>query len=97
MSMIKIKTLNNNIPPLYCGGQKTVKNWQNLPTSNPKQDHNINAHTKFGKNPFIFTQVIVRKQKYGWWWADISQKLTKFAHQQSPTSSLQYQCTHQVW
>ena len=29
----------------------SVKNWQNLPISNPKPDfHNINAHTKFGDN-----------------------------------------------
>ena len=25
--------------------------------------HNINAHTKFGKNPLIFTQIIIRKRK----------------------------------
>ena len=44
----------------------TVKNWLNLPTNNPKPDlHNINAHTKFGDNPLTFTQVIVRKRKYG--------------------------------
>ena len=41
-----------------------VKNWQNLPISNPKPDpHIINAHTKFGKNPLIFTQVIIWKKK----------------------------------
>ena len=35
----------------------SVKNWQNLPISNPKPDpHIINAHTKFGKNPLIFTR-----------------------------------------
>ena len=29
---------------------------QNLPISNPKPDlRNINAHTKFGENPLIFT------------------------------------------
>ena len=43
----------------------SVKNWRNLPISNPKPDfHNINAHTKFGENPLIFTQVIVQKGKY---------------------------------
>ena len=44
-----------------------VKNWLNLnlPISNPKPDlKNINAHTKFGENPLIFTKVIVRKWKY---------------------------------
>ena len=42
----------------------SVKIWRNLPISNPKSDlHNINAHTKFGENPLMFTQVIIRKQK----------------------------------
>ena len=41
-----------------------VKILQNLPISNPKPDlHNINAHTKFGENPLMFTQVIIRKRK----------------------------------
>ena len=41
-----------------------VKNWRNLPISNPKPDlHNINAHNKFGENPLMFTQVITRKRK----------------------------------
>ena len=48
-----------------CQGQITLKNWQNLPIGNPKPDlNNINAHTMFGENPFIFTQVIIQKQKY---------------------------------
>ena len=42
----------------------SVKNWQNSPISNPKPDlHNINAYTKFGENPLMFTQVIIRKRK----------------------------------
>ena len=42
----------------------SVKNWRNLPISNPKPDlHNINAYTKFGENPLMFTRVIIRKQK----------------------------------
>ena len=42
----------------------SVKNWQNLPISNPKPElTNINAHTKFGENPLMFTQVIIRKRK----------------------------------
>ena len=42
----------------------SVKIWWNLPISNPKPDlHNINAQTKFGENPLLFTQVIIRKQK----------------------------------
>ena len=44
----------------------SVNNWRNMPINNPKPDlHNINAHTKFGENPLTFTQVIVRKRKYG--------------------------------
>ena len=40
----------------------SVKNWRNLPTNNPKPDlYNINAHTKFGENPLIFTQFIIRQ------------------------------------
>ena len=43
---------------------KSVKIWQNLLSSNPKPDlHNINAYTKFGENPLMFTQVIIRKRK----------------------------------
>ena len=33
----------------------------------PKPDlHSVNAHTKFGENPLIFTQVIVRKWTDGY-------------------------------
>ena len=42
----------------------SVKIWWNLPISNSKPDlHNINAHTKFGESPLMFTQVIIWKQK----------------------------------
>ena len=42
----------------------SVKISRNLPISNPKPDlNNINAHTKFGENPLMFTQVIIRKRK----------------------------------
>ena len=44
----------------------SFKNWRNLPISNPKPDlHNINAHTKFGESPLMFTQVIIQNRKYG--------------------------------
>ena len=44
----------------------SVKIWQILPICNPKPDlHNINAHTKFSENPLMFSQVIIRKRKYG--------------------------------
>ena len=42
----------------------SFKNWRNLAISNPKPDlYNINAHTKFGENPLVFTQVIIQKRK----------------------------------
>ena len=44
----------------------SVKIWWNLPINNPKPDLlNVNAYNKFGENPLLFTQVIVRKWKYG--------------------------------
>ena len=53
---------------------------------------------KLGENLLRFTQVIVLKWKYGCGGGrQLCQKLTKFAHEQSQTRSLQYQCTHQVW
>ena len=46
-----------HIPSLV---DNSLKIWRNLPISNPKPDlHNINAHTKFGENPLMFTQVII--------------------------------------
>ena len=60
--LLKLLSGNEN---MACGEQVTVKNRQNLPINNPKADlHNINAHTKFGENPLIFTQVIVQKWEY---------------------------------
>ena len=42
----------------------SVKIRLNLPFSNPNPDlHTINAHTKFGENPLMFTQVIILKRK----------------------------------
>ena len=39
---------------------------QNLPISNPKPDLlHVNAYSKFDENPLLFTQVIIRKRKYG--------------------------------
>ena len=53
--------LNYNTPQF---GQITVKIWRNVPISNPKPDlYNINAHTKIGENPLMFTLVIIRKRK----------------------------------
>ena len=48
------------------GADNLVKIWRNLPISNPKPDLlNVNAYSKFGKNPLLYTQVIVQKRKYG--------------------------------
>ena len=44
----------------------SVKIWWNLPISNPKPDLlNVNAYKKFDENPLLFSQVIIRKWKYG--------------------------------
>ena len=41
----------------------SVKNLRTLSISNLKPDlYNINAPTKFGENPLMFTQVIIWKQ-----------------------------------
>ena len=55
-----------------CLGQiNSVKLWRNLPISNPKPDlHNISAHTKFGENRLMLTQVIIRETKI---WACLGQ------------------------
>ena len=56
----------------------SVQNWQNLPISNPKPKlHNINAQTKFGENPLIFTQIIIWKKNKDVLRTDNCQKLTK--------------------
>ena len=63
--LLKLSFWNKNIEMSWA--YATVKDWQNLPISNPKPDlHNINAHTKFGENPLIFTQVIIWKGNYRW-------------------------------
>ena len=39
---------------------------RNLPIIKPKPDLlNVNVYSKFDENPLLFTQVIIRKQKYG--------------------------------
>ena len=43
-----------------------IKIWQNLPISNLEPDLlNVNAYSKFGENPLLFSQVIIWKRKYG--------------------------------
>ena len=62
--------------------ENSVKQWQNLPISNPKPDLlHINPSTNFGYNPLTFTQVIVgEKENMGVSRADNSIKLMKFAY-----------------
>ena len=86
---------------LICCGQINSKiDEKYLLHINPKPDlYNINAHTKFGENPLIFTQVIVRKRKYGRTdrHRDSQRDTIIPCHfLQSKTRSL-YQCTHKVW
>ena len=46
--------------------ENSVNILRNLPISNPKPDLlNVDAYNKFDENPLLFTQVIIRKRKYG--------------------------------
>ena len=61
---LKLSSGNENM--VVSRADNSVKIWRNLPISNPNPDlHKINAHTKFDVNPLTFTQVIIRKRKYG--------------------------------
>ena len=61
--LLKLSSGNENMGMTQA--DNSVKNWRNLPISNPKPDlYIINAYTKFGENPLMFTQVIIRKRKY---------------------------------
>ena len=58
--LLKLSSGNENMG--MSRADNSIKIWGNLPISNPKPDlHNINAHTKFGENPLMFTQVIIWK------------------------------------
>ena len=62
--LLKLSSGNKNIG--VSRPDNSVEIWRNLPISNPKPDLlNVKAYSKFGENPLLFTQVIVRKQKYG--------------------------------
>ena len=62
--LLKLSSGNENMGVSRAGN--SVKIWQNLPNCNPKPDlFNVNAYSKFGENPLLFTQVIVQKPKYG--------------------------------
>ena len=60
--LLKLSSENENMG--MSPADNSIKNWQNLPISNPKLDvHDINGHTKFDENPLKFTHVIVWKRK----------------------------------
>ena len=62
--LLKLSSGNENMG--MSRADNSVKIWRNLPISNPKPDLlNVNAYSKFGENPLLFTQVIVRKCKFG--------------------------------
>ena len=62
--LLKLSSGHKNMGVSRAGN--SVKIWQNLPISNPKPDLlNVNAYSKLDKNPLLFTQVIIRKRKYG--------------------------------
>ena len=62
--LLKLSSGNENME--VSRADNAVKIGQNLPISNPKPDLlNVNAYSKFGENPLLFIQVIVRKRKYG--------------------------------
>ena len=54
--LLKLSSGNENMG--VSRADNSVKIWQNLPISNPKPDRlNVNAYSKFGENPLLFTQV----------------------------------------
>ena len=74
-----------------CLGHSMIKNWWNLPISNPQPDlHNINAHTKFDENPLIFTE-LSGNENTG------MSRPDNFAYLQSQIRSPQHQCIYQIW
>ena len=95
-----IETYSRYWPPskiqMYCWQITLSKMNEICPLPIQKQISTIPMHIKkFGENPLIFTYC-PDNEKTDILWADNSvKKLMKFAHQQSQTRSLQYQCTHQ--
>ena len=62
--LLKLLSGNQNMGVSWADNY--VKIWKNLRISIPKPDlNNISVYTKFGENPLMFTQVIIRKRKYG--------------------------------
>ena len=57
-----LKTLSRNEILMSFKGRNSVTNCRKWTLNNPKLDViNINAHTKFGQNPFTHTQDTERK------------------------------------
>ena len=90
-SLLKLSSGNENMG--VSRADNSLKNWRNLPISNPKPDlHNINAHTKFGENPLMFTQVIIRKRNG---WTDVQQmdrQMDRLTDDQSETIIPRHYC-----
>ena len=62
--LLKLSSENENMG--VSRADNSVKICRNLSISNSKPDlFNVNAYSKFGENPLMFTQVIIRKRKYG--------------------------------
>ena len=60
----KLSSANENMDVSLADNSK-IKIWRNLHISNRKPDLlNVNAYSKFGENPLLFTQIIVWKRKY---------------------------------
>ena len=61
--LLKLSSGNENIS--VSRADNSIKSWRNLHISNPKPDlHNINARTKFGENPLMFSRYHP-EMKYG--------------------------------
>ena len=62
--LLKLSSGNENM--VVSRAVNSVKNLRNLPISIPKPEFfNVNAYSKFGKNPLFLTQVIALKRKNG--------------------------------
>ena len=63
-NLLKLSSGNENMG--VSRADNSVNILRNLPISDPKPDLlNVNAYSKFDENPLLFTQVIIRKRKYG--------------------------------
>ena len=59
--LLKSSSKNENTDVWWA--DNSMKNWRNLPISNPKPDlHNINAYTKFAENQLIFIHDIIQNE-----------------------------------